>query len=283
MKDARAAALARAQFIRISLTQLRESGFSRKAIRHRLNAGRLVTVGPGVFAIAPVCDDDEWVRWMAATLTQPHTFLSHLSAAAAWGLWSLPRPGEAVTRPGKRGRSRRRGLVVHYSTRLAGETTEQRGIPITTVPRTLLDVAGRVSDRALARCVREAAREGLTDVESLIRYLISHGGRRGAARLRVVLTRYSGLPLERARSGAEVRALELLRNHGHPPPALNVRRAGEEADLSWARRRLIIEIDGGPFTSIVVRTSASSGSGRAPAGACGESMPIGSTHGRDSC
>jgi hypothetical protein len=62
-----------------------------------------------------------------------------------------------------------------------------------------------------------------------------------------VLARYSGLPLERARSGAEIRALEVLRAAGRPLPRLNARVAGEEADLSWTQRRLIIEIDGGPF------------------------------------
>ena len=61
------------------------------------------------------------------------------------------------------------------------------------------------------------------------------------------LARYSGLPLERARSGAEVRALEVLRNAGRPLPNLNVRIAGEEADLSWPDERLIVEVDGGPF------------------------------------
>ena len=41
--------------------------------------------------------------------------------------------------------------------------------------------------------------------------------------------------------------MEILRDAGRPLPRLNVRLAGEEADLSWSRRRLIIEIDGGPF------------------------------------
>jgi very-short-patch-repair endonuclease len=53
--------------------------------------------------------------------------------------------------------------------------------------------------------------------------------------------------LERARSGAEVRALEILRDAGRPLPRLNFRIAGEEADLSWPSERLIVEIDGGPF------------------------------------
>jgi very-short-patch-repair endonuclease len=44
-----------------------------------------------------------------------------------------------------------------------------------------------------------------------------------------------------------VRATEILRTAGRPLPRLNVRIVGEEADLSWPRHRLIIEIDGGPF------------------------------------
>jgi very-short-patch-repair endonuclease len=72
-------------------------------------------------------------------------------------------------------------------------------------------------------------------------------GRRGSRRLAQAIARYADLPLERARSGAEVRAMEILRNAGREMPRLNQRIAGEEADLSWSRQRLIIEIDGGPF------------------------------------
>jgi very-short-patch-repair endonuclease len=58
---------------------------------------------------------------------------------------------------------------------------------------------------------------------------------------------YAGLPVNRARSGAEVRALMVLRNAGRTLPRLNRKVGGEEADLSWQAQQLIIEIDGGPF------------------------------------
>jgi Protein of unknown function (DUF559) len=51
----------------------------------------------------------------------------------------------------------------------------------------------------------------------------------------------------RARSGAEIRALIVLRAAGCATPRLNHGIAGEEAHLSWPEERLIIEIDGGPF------------------------------------
>jgi very-short-patch-repair endonuclease len=138
-------------------------------------------------------------------------------------------------------------VLVFRSETLAGKCESLRGIPIASVARTLGDLSAHVSERALARAVREAVRLELTSVDVLVESRMANRGRRGAARLGAALARYSGLPLQRARSGAEIRALELLRDGGYELPRLNVRIAGEEADLSWVRSRAIIEIDGGPF------------------------------------
>jgi hypothetical protein len=184
---------------------------------------------------------------MGATLTAPETYLSHVSAGSAFEVWGLPRRFEIVTRPGNGGPKRHGNVLVFHSRTLAGETTTLKGIPITTVERTLLDLARSVSNRALARALREAVRLELTSLTALVDYLGQVRGRRGAARLAKTVARYAGLPIERARSGAEVRAMEVLRDADRPLPELNKRRAGEEADLSWARERRIIEIDGGPF------------------------------------
>ena len=246
MRDVRIADLAGRQFNRISLAQLQELGLSESAIVHRVANGRLLAVEQGVFAVAPVLDDD-WGRWMAATLTAPRTELSHASAAAAWGFWSLPRAFETVTRPGSGGPRRHGGILAFRSQTLDRRCTVHRGVPITTVPRTILDLASGTSDRALARAVREAIRIKVTTLAALTESTLEHRGRRGVARLTNILARYSGLPLARARSGAEVRALEILRDAGWPMPRLNQRIAGEEADLSWRQWRLVIEIDGGPF------------------------------------
>ncbi len=246
MWDVGVAQLAGEQFNRVSRTQLRELGLSEAAIAYRVAIGRLVAVEQGVFAVAPVLKHDNWGRWMAATLTAPGSVLSHASAAAAWGFWSPP-GAETITRPGSGGPRRHGGVLAFRSSSLGGECELLRGIPITSVQRTLLDLAARVSSRKLARAVREAVRLQLTTIASIADCLGRHRGRRGAGRLAATLARYDGLPLARARSGAEVRALEVLRGAARPAPRLNVRIAGEEADLSWSRQRLIIEIDGGPF------------------------------------
>jgi hypothetical protein len=247
VRDVRIEKLAGAQFNRVSRGQLEALGLSHHAIAHRLEAGRLVAVDQGVFALPPVLAHDDWGRWMGATLTAPDTYLSQTSAAAAWGFLSERGRLVTVTRPGSGGPRPLGGVRVFRSTTLEGECTELRGIPITAVPRTLIDIAPRVSRRALARAVREAVRLELTTIEAIVDCLARHPGRRGSGRLLAVLARYKDLPIERARSGAEVRALETLRDAGYALPRLNVRIAGEEADLSWATNRALIEIDGKPF------------------------------------
>jgi hypothetical protein len=247
MRDVRVAEIAGRQFNRVSRRQLLELGLSDSAIEHRVATGRLVIVEQGVLAVAPVREDDDWGRWAGAALTAAGSMLSHASAAAAWGFDSGARQFETITRPGRGGPRRHGGVLVFRSAVLEGEPCLLRGLPLTSVPRTLLDLAPVLGDRALARAVREALRLELTTVEMLGDALGRHVGRRGARRLGSTITRYTGLPLERARSGAEIRALEVLRTAGRPLPRLNARIVGEEADLSWPAQRLIVEIDGAPF------------------------------------
>jgi hypothetical protein len=248
MRDVRLLELAGRQFNRISRAQLLRLGFTSRTIERRVAGGFLIAAEEGVYAVAPLLAHDELGRWMGATLTAPESFLSHASGAAARGFWTLPREFETVTRPGSGGPRRHGGVLVFRSSTLADDTEELNGIPITTVPRNLLDLARiGVSDRALARAVREAIRLKLTSTAAITDVLVAHERQRGTRRLARTLARYSGLPLERARSGAEVQALEVLRKADRPMPQLNRRIAGEEADLSWRRERLILEIDGGPF------------------------------------
>ncbi len=247
MRDERLIELAARQFNRLSRQQLLELGIGQRAIERRVTSGRLAIVDRGVYAIPPVLDHDVWGPRMAAILTAPDTVLSHGSAGAAGGFWKHHLPFETVTRPGNGGPRRHGGVRVYRSTVLADDCTAIRGIPCTTVPRTVLDLGRVVGMRSLATAVREAVRLELTTVHALADCVGRHHRRPGTRRLAGVLARYSGLPIERARSGAEVRAMEILRNAGRPLPELNARLAGEEADLSWGSLRLIIEIDGAPF------------------------------------
>jgi hypothetical protein len=247
MSDVQLIELAARQHNRVSRTQLEARGYKPRAIQHRIESGRLAFAEhDGVYAVAPRLDDDRG-RLMAATLTAPDTYVSHESAVFAHGIWTAHRAVDTVTRPGNGGPTLHGNLLVYRSETLAGDTAFLGPIPITTAERTLIDIAPRVSERALAHALREFVRLGVTDTETIAEALGRHRGRRGVGKVGRILERYAGIPIARARSGAEVLAMRILREAGHELPKLNVRIAGEEADLSWRRRRLIVEIDGGPF------------------------------------
>jgi hypothetical protein len=246
MRDVRLLDLLEGQWNRVSLAQMEALGYTRREVSDRVLAGRLRAVHQGVFAGRPFLEDQHG-RWMAATLTAPESYLSHGSSAALHGFWDRRGPREMVTRPGSGGPRRLDGLFVYRSLTLAGNTMTVDGIPTTTPERAIIEMAPYVDDPGLARAVREALRMEKTTSEGLLRAVDDHFRRRGTRRVLRTLASYAGLPVNRARSGAEVRALMVLRNAGRPLPRLNQKVAGEEADLSWLAEKLIIEIDGGLF------------------------------------
>jgi Protein of unknown function (DUF559) len=227
----------------VAAWQLTALGLTRHAIAHRVGKWGWRVVHPGVYALssAPLTQRQ---RWIAATLTTPDSVLSHASAAACWGIRRFDGSFEIVTRPGSGGRRRLGRVFVLHSETLDGDTTIRDGIRITSAARTLIDLAPSVGERDLARAFREAQRLKTTTPHLLLSALDRHRGRRGTGALSGLARRYGALPYERTRSDPEGRALELLHDAGVRMPRVNIRIAGEEADLVWPDERLILEIDG---------------------------------------
>ena len=241
--------LAASQRDLVAAWQLLDAGWTRRMIDHRLEDHRWRVVHSGVYALTRASLTRQQL-WMAATLTAPGTVLSHASAGACWGFRPWTARFEAVTRPGTGGPKRVAGVLVCRSRALTGDITSNDGIPITTAARTLIDLAAGLAPWRLARSLREVLRLGATTTPDLLTGLARHRGRRGTAALLELVTQYADLPHRRARSDPELLALYLLREAGIPVPRLNVRIAGEEADLVWTDRKLIIEIDGPQFHQI---------------------------------
>jgi very-short-patch-repair endonuclease len=135
-------------------------------------------------------------------------------------------------------------VLVCRSKALAGDVTGHDGIRITTAARMLIDLAPHLGARATRKAFREALRLKTTTRQQLVATLSRHRGRGGTRLLDDLATRYSSVPYSRTRSDAESRALEVLHDASVEPPEANTRIAGEEADLVWPKRRLIIEIAG---------------------------------------
>jgi very-short-patch-repair endonuclease len=182
-------------------------------------------------------------RRMAAVLACGRgALLSHRAAGALQALLSWS-PHLDVTVAGG-GRKPRDGLVVHRSRSLVDEDRDSvRGIPVTSVARTLVDLAEVLDERRLARAVREAEVRRAFDLDAIERVLARVRGRAGTRRLGRVLAAYRS-DLQFTRSEAERRFLELCERHGLPAPSTNVWVGGHEVDAFWMDASLAVEVDG---------------------------------------
>ena len=184
--DRAVAELAERQHGVVSRAQLLDVGLGRGAIELRLARGRLHRVHAGVYAVGHAVLTDEG-RWMAAVLAGgAGAVLSHRSAAALWGI----RPeGSRAAEVTVARRSCALGLgsastAPHY---LTMRSPSDDGIPVTTVPRTLFDLAAVIPRDQLEQGRQRGEIRRLWDPLSLTTSSTRHPRRPGAAAIRAVL------------------------------------------------------------------------------------------------
>jgi predicted transcriptional regulator of viral defense system/very-short-patch-repair endonuclease len=249
--DRSVAELAERQHGVVGRGQLVGLGLSEEAVRVRLRAGRLHRVHPGVYAVGyqPLTQQ---ARWMAAVLfCGEGAVLSHRSAAALWGIRGSAGATIHVTSSAK---AHSRGVIQrHYSRLPDDETTIEDGIPVTSVPRTIFDLAAgpprSIAERAQAveSMLRQAEYRELHDSLSLPVLLGRYPRRSGARAVRLALAR-RGESTGHTRSPLEERFLAFLDRHDLPRPKLNawieVGGTSCEVDCLWPAQRQIVELDG---------------------------------------
>jgi very-short-patch-repair endonuclease len=225
----------------VARRQLLGLGLSAKAIKHRVRSGRLHPIGSGVYAVGRP-DLTREGRWMVAILTcGPDAVLSGMSAAALWGI-GRERPGAIEVSVRRQSASRVPGVRARRRPSLPAEdVTVWRGIPLTTVARTLLDLAAAVDPARLERAVNEADKLDLIDPEALRRWLDSRGGEPGAPALRALLDRAT---FRLSDSELERRFRPLALAAGLPQPQTKQRLNGFEVDFVWPELGLVVETDG---------------------------------------
>ena len=173
------AALAAPQHGVVSRQQLLATGVTRRQIAARLRSGLLHQMHPGAYAVGHRALTPEAV-WAAAVLAcREGATLSHRSAAA---LWRLARDGLFPAVTTSRG-LRAPGIEHHRATLAPRDRTTHRGIAVTSVARTLADLAHVLDDDSLEQAVREAQFMGRWD-EGGIRDVLS---RRPSTRLAAYL------------------------------------------------------------------------------------------------
>ncbi len=225
----------------LTTAELHALGLSQAAIRHRVAVAVLHRIHTGVYAVGrPVLAPQG--RWRAATATQPDGALADVSAAAAWGVIGATGGPVHVAVPTQTGRRERAGIVLHRCDRLTPDDVVWRGgLPVTTLTRTLRDLAGVLDARGLTRAVRQAERLHRLD---LLAVHAAMGPRRPGAnrenRLRVVLERY--VPGD-VGDGTEELLLGICVRYHVPLPATQVPIGGRRADFAWPDVRLVVETD----------------------------------------
>lgn len=221
--------------------QLRELGYGRHAIGHRIKRGLLHPVHRGVFAVGRP-EISEKGRWLAAVLAcGDGAVLSHSSAAALWRIGYERRNLVEVSLPSP-SRRRRPGIRIHRRPSLQPrDVTAEYDIPVTTPVQTLIDLALRLDRRGIERMINEADKYDLVHPPELRGALDQRIGEPGVARLRHILDRRT---FRLTKEELERRFLPLARQAGLPVPLTGQWVNEFEVDFYWPDLGLVVETDG---------------------------------------
>jgi very-short-patch-repair endonuclease len=243
----RAMLIADGQLGVITRRQLLRAGLTRHQVASLLDNGTLATIFTGVYRTAGSAASFEQ-RCLAATYAAGDgAIVSHLASAALRMLVQSPEHID-VTIPECR-RVRRPGLVLHHSAVLGPLDMSVCGlVPVTSPPRTLLDITPALDHARLELVVDDALRRGLVRPDKLLAYLArpEFAARPGIVRLRRVAVdrTSSGVP----GSHLETQISRLIQSYGFPAPIRQheARVAGRLVvfDLAYPDERLAIEPEG---------------------------------------
>lgn len=176
------------------------------------------------------------------------SLFSHATAARLWGFTRFERRDDVHLTLRTRQRTPDAEVTLHQVAYLeARETGSARGFRVTSVSRTLLDLAATEPWPSVRAAVDEAVRRRWLSLDRLSVTVERAAGRRGVRPLRELVDEYAGGsgPSE---SELEARVIEFLEEHRIPAPRRQQRVViggrCRRIDFVWPERRLIIEADG---------------------------------------
>jgi predicted transcriptional regulator of viral defense system len=240
--DRAIAALAARQHGVVARRQLLAAGLSPEMLRGRIRSQRLLLLHRGVYAVGHARLTRDGHRVAALHAAGPGAALSHREAGALHAL--LPSGVRMeVTTPNQR---RVPGIVVYRARLDRADVTTVDGLPVTTVARTLVDLAGVVPRERLRKTLEEAERSHRLDVRAIEAVLARTRGRNGSGheRIRHGLTELAATGTSITRSMLERGFLALLDAHALPRPTTNAWAEAMEVDAVWPAVRLAVELDG---------------------------------------
>lgn len=234
------AELARRQHGVVSVGQLHALGYSKSSIEKAVAGGRLHRLDRSVYAAGHTHLDLHGKCFAAIFACGAGAVLSHYSAAwlhelARWSPDPFHVTGPVARRP-------RLPVRIHRARRLTDPDWGMvEGIPVTSVPRTLLDLAATARFEWLEKMIERSEDLGLFDLRAVEDLLARTVGHHGHGRLRRAIALYK--PTSFTRSSLERRFLELCLEAGLPQPRTNFVEQGFELDCYWPEFRFAVELD----------------------------------------
>jgi hypothetical protein len=246
----RVAKIATAQGGVISLDQLKEEGVSPKVAADRGRDNSYHRIHRGVYTVGHRAVSRNAILRAALLACGEGAVISHGTAAAFHGLWDKAPLLIDVTVPVEAGRKLDRIRCRRCRYPEPEEVEFVNGVAVTTVARTLVDLAGMMGLATLKKTVGRAAIRRKLDLQAVDIAIHNAKRRRGLKALELALLPYrtkDGKPLD-VRSDFETLLLPELLDAGFPRPGCNVPLEidGERlvVDFLWEKERVVVETDG---------------------------------------
>lgn len=225
---------------RITLEQLRQLGVSPSTVEGWLAQGYVERLLPCVYAVGHTAPSLDAALWAAVLYAGPGAMLSHRTAARWRSLIDYGPQVIEVSTPrrirslqGVKVFSRRQGLVREF----------HRGLPVTQIPVTMVDLAATTGPRAVHRALGQLDFQKLLDVDALLSACAY--GRRGSTALRTAIEEYD--PRRKHANGRlEEDFYDLCKRRALPLPLLNTYMHQIKCDAYWPQQGLVVELDGEP-------------------------------------
>jgi very-short-patch-repair endonuclease len=239
------ATIAAAQCGVFSRVQARAAGYSEARIRQLLAVGTWVQCRRGIYCLAGMPISFGVNVWIAVLAAGPDALLSFRIAGKLYRFEGTPPPVrfDLSVPPGRHPQNVPRARI-HRTELTPDDVATYRGFPVTSVVRTLIDLASSLPLDVGPRVIGDALRTGRTSVASIERRIGGMAGHVGIERARRALA--SADP--RLESVLEGELLALLRRAGLNPIAQFVVTAGgafvARVDFALPGIRLAIESDG---------------------------------------
>lgn len=231
----------------IGLREGESVGVSRRQLERMTQRGVLRHVYNNVWIVEGSPHTWDQRALVAVWSTGAGALLSHWSAGAVWGLSA--RRGVEVLVPMSTG-ARPPGVRVHQTRFLTGVDVDQRhGIPVTSIERTLVDLAAVSPLGRLARLLDAAVSEGLTTHEQIVSRLVTMPtrGRKGVPMLRLLLQERIGCDIADGNPFEHIMA-GLIARSDLPSPVRQYMVCGSESryylDFAFPEYKVAIECDG---------------------------------------